>query len=424
MQVLDLDWRTVVAALGFFTLAMAVYAVVFANPTQVTMIVVAVFVALALNPAVAWLNRRFHIPRGWAVVIVLTTLVVAAVLLLVLFGQKTAEQAQSMQDDLPRVLDQIDQIPIVGSRLADANAAAKVQEWLADLPKQLGSDDSQIAQVAARVSEGLGFALLTCVLILALLFDGPLLGRRAAQLIPGENQPRARQLGHIVYQVVGRYFTGSILLGIGQGLFVLITGLALNVPLTPVLAVWAGLTNLLPQIGGALGGIVVVAVALTQGFTTALIMGALFVAYMTFSNNVLLPVVVGRAVNMSPPTTMLAAIGGFAVAGIVGALFAIPIVGATKAIFVQLRDAPDGAEPQRGGAGDGTHPVGAGPPPKPGIARRLYRKARRRPPHADSADAAVDGTADPADPADPAVDGHDRATASSDATPPPENPAR
>jgi predicted PurR-regulated permease PerM len=58
---------------------------------------------------------------------------------------------------------------------------------------------------------------------------------------------------------------------------------------------------------------------------------------MTFSNNVLLPVLVGRAINVTPPTTMLAAIGGSAVGGIIGALFAMPVVGAIKAVYLDLR---------------------------------------------------------------------------------------
>ena len=82
---------------------------------------------------------------------------------------------------------------------------------------------------------------------------------------------------------------------------------------------------------------VVVAVSLTQGIGVAIVMGAAFALYMTFDNNVLLPVFVGRAIDVSAPITMLGAIGGFAVAGVAGSLLAIPIIGAVKAMTLSLR---------------------------------------------------------------------------------------
>ena len=108
-------------------------------------------------------------------------------------------------------------------------------------------------------------------------------------------------------------------------------------PLTPFLAVWAAVTSLVPQIGGFLGFVVIVAVSLTQGIGVAIAMGVAFGLYMTFDNNVLLPVFVGRAIDVSAPVTMLGAIGGFAVAGVAGSLLAIPIIGAVKAVTLSMR---------------------------------------------------------------------------------------
>jgi predicted PurR-regulated permease PerM len=119
---------------------------------------------------------------------------------------------------------------------------------------------------------------------------------------------------------------------------VLITGLALGVPLSPLLALWAAVWSLVPQIGGAIGGITFVAVALTQGVTEALVAGAVFMVYLVFANNVLLPVIIGRAVDISALSTMAATIVGFTLGGIVGAMVAVPLVGAGKAMVVELRN--------------------------------------------------------------------------------------
>ena len=109
-----------------------------------------------------------------------------------------------------------------------------------------------------------------------------------------------------------------------QGLQVLVTGLVLGVPLSPLLAVWAAVWNLVPQLGGAIGGIVFVLVAFTQGATTGIIAGVIFMVYLTFANNVLLPVILGKAVDISPLTTMVATIAGFSIGGIIGAMLAVP----------------------------------------------------------------------------------------------------
>jgi predicted PurR-regulated permease PerM len=106
------------------------------------------------------------------------------------------------------------------------------------------------------------------------------------------------------------------------------------------------LTDLIPQIGGALGGIVFVALALTDSVPTAIIAGGLFVAYMTIENHVIQPAIVGRSVDLTPPTTMVAALIGGAVAGIPGALVATPLVGATKQLVLEIRGRRPAITPQ------------------------------------------------------------------------------
>src|SRR5690606_39688917 len=83
-----------------------------------------------------------------------------------------------------------------------------------------------------------------------------------------------------------------------------------------------------------LGGSFFVLLALTESPLTAVIAGAVFLAYQQFENNVIGPAVVGKAVNLTPPTTMLAALVGGAAAGVPGALVATPLLGAAKALYL------------------------------------------------------------------------------------------
>jgi predicted PurR-regulated permease PerM len=153
-------------------------------------------------------------------------------------------------------------------------------------------------------------------------------------------------VGRIVYQSFGSYFAGSLFVAVLNGLVILSTGLLLGVPLAPIAAIWSTLTNFIPQIGGFLGGSFLVLLALTESPVTALIAGIVFLAYQQFENNVVQPAIVGSAVNLSPPATMLAALVGGAAAGVPGALVATPLLGAAKALYLVRRGRlPERREP-------------------------------------------------------------------------------
>jgi predicted PurR-regulated permease PerM len=111
-------------------------------------------------------------------------------------------------------------------------------------------------------------------------------------------------------------------------------GLLLGVPLAPIAGLWVMLTNLIPQVGGFLGGAFFVLLALTESPLTAVIAAVVFLGYQQLENNVISPAVVGTAVNLSPPVTMLAALVGGAAAGVPGALVATPLLGAGKALWL------------------------------------------------------------------------------------------
>ena len=108
-------------------------------------------------------------------------------------------------------------------------------------------------------------------------------------------------------------------------------------PLAPIAGLWSMLTNFIPQIGGFLGGSFFVLLALTKSPLTALVAAAVFLGYQQFENNVVQPAVVGSAVNLTPPATMLAALIGGAAAGVPGALVATPLMGAAKALYLDRR---------------------------------------------------------------------------------------
>jgi len=169
------------------------------------------------------------------------------------------------------------------------------------------------------------------------VLDGEFLVGGVRRLIPARRRADADRMGRLVYNVIGRYIAGTLLVAALAGVVMLTGALSLGVPLAPLIAVWVAITNPIPQIGGFLGGAVFVLLAVTQGAVVGLIALAIFLVYQQLENHVLQPLIIGRAVRLSPPATMVAALVGVAAGGLVGGLFAIPLLGAMKAIYLSTR---------------------------------------------------------------------------------------
>src|SRR4051812_27281058 len=344
-RVVDLDWRSVMVVLGAFVVLLALTGLVRAAPHTLTTVIIGVLLALALNPVVQAVEERVGGHRALAVALVLSGVVVALTILVALLSPPAIRQARDLPDQAPRVVRQLNDFPIIGPRLQKAHSDVKVQQWIEELPDRLQRDSSRIASAGGIVLDGFVSVTLTTLVAVALLLDGERLVARINQLIPESRRAQAGRAAHLAYGVVGRYVAGSLFVAAIAGTVILSAGLVLGVPLTPLLAVWVALFDLVPQIGGAAGGIPFVALGFTRSATVGVICLIFFVLYLQFENHLLQPLIVGKAVHLSPPTTMIAALVGASAMGVVGALVAVPLVGAAKAVYFELRPQPT-PEPQ------------------------------------------------------------------------------
>ncbi len=317
------------------TLAAIAWAVVTIAPDMVTRLAVGILIGVALSPLVSAVQRRRGLRRGPAAAVVGGGLLVFFAAVVLLVAPSAVAQARQVSDELPATVEELYSWPILGDRLAEADAVGQVEQAIEDLPARI--DDDTLADLGERLLGGALSTVIVLITAVAVLVDGETMVRRLRALVPPAHQARAAEVGEIVYHAFGSYFAGSLLVAVLAGLFILSVGLALGVPLAPVAGLWSMLTNFIPQVGGFLGGSFFVLLALTQSPLTAVIAGVCFLAYQQFENNVLGPAIVGQAVNLTPPTTMLAALVGGAAAGVPGALVATPLVGAVKALYLERR---------------------------------------------------------------------------------------
>jgi putative heme transporter len=341
--VVELDLWSIVSFIAALLLVLLVVAIFRGATDMITKLAVGVLIALALDPLIRGLQERLRLSRSIAVGIVSSGLLLAFAGIAVLLGPAAVREAQDVATELPATVEDLYSWPIVGDRLEQADAAGTVSEWLDDLPSRFDSDT--IESAAQTILGGIETLFVVLVAAVAVMIDGEALVARARRLVPPARRRRADRAGRIVYRSIGRYFAGSLLVAVLNGLVVLTAGLLLGVPLAPLAAIWSTFTNLIPQIGGFLGGSFFVTLAISKSPLAGVIALALFLVYQQIENHVIQPAIVGKAVNLSPPATMLAALIGGAAAGVPGALAATPLLGAGKALYFAFRDDPAATDP-------------------------------------------------------------------------------
>jgi predicted PurR-regulated permease PerM len=257
---------------------------------------------------------------------------------IVLFlGPPAVREAQAFSSDLPGVVDRLGELPIIGDRLQEAHAPERVQSFLEELPQRLSNNDEPLVRVVESVVGGALAAFAVVVVTIVLLLDGHRIVQGLRRVVPHAHRERVDRILDILTRTIGRYFAGSLFVAVLSGLAMLVVGLILGVPLAPLAAIWATLTNLIPQIGGFLGGSFFVLLGFADSPTTGVLCLAYFLIWQQIENHVITPTIVGDAVDLSPPTTMLAALIGGAAAGVPGALVAVPLIGSAKAIYCEVR---------------------------------------------------------------------------------------
>jgi predicted PurR-regulated permease PerM len=357
--VADLDWRSVAVFLAAFVALAAFTSLVRGAGRPLTWIGIGTLLALALDPLVTRLERVVG-RRSYAVGGVLTGFLLTVFALVALFGPPAARQARDLSKDLPQVVDDLGDLPIVGHQLRDADVSDKVERFLDELPDRLNGNSTPIKTAGKTILGGALAAFATILAAVTLMLDGERLVARIRRLVPPSHRDLADRMGSLAYRTVGQYFAGSVLVAAIAGVAITTVSLMLGVPLAPLVGAWVAIFDLVPQIGGAVGGIPFVVLGLSQGAGTGVACLIFFILYLQFENHILQPLIVGRSVHLSPPATMTAALVGVSAAGVVGALVAVPLLGTAKAIYLELR--PETTEPVVGDdEKEPLHETGEGP---------------------------------------------------------------
>jgi len=330
--------RTILSILGIVIATAAVLEVLLLARGVIIWVLIAAFLALALNPAVDAVQRRGIERRGAAVAITFVAALLVIVVVAALFVPTLIREVNDFADAVPTYVQDLTE---GRGRLGFLERDYQIVEKVRDALEQQGAGGVLgLSNTALSVTKSIVTAVVALLTItfltLFMLLEGPQWIERFYGLLAEEQQPRWRAVGQEIYRVVGGYVAGNLLISLIAGVASAAVLLIVGIPYAVALGLLVALLDLVPLAGATIAAVIVSTVAfLSENWVHGLIVVAFFLLYQQFENHVLQPMVYGRTVQLSPLAVLIAVLVGAELAGVIGALGAIPIAGT---IQVVLRD--------------------------------------------------------------------------------------
>ncbi|HEY1277413.1 MAG TPA: AI-2E family transporter [Thermoleophilaceae bacterium] len=321
--------RTILTAAALLLALAAAILVVWVARRAITWVLISLFLALALNPAVEALQRRGLRRRGAAV----ATIYVFAVLLVV------GLTALLVPPLVRQIGDLADAAPGYASDFTHGRGPLGFLETKYHLSRHIkdavqgGGADTALS-VGRGIVTGVAGVVTIIFMTFFMLLEGPAWTERFYGLLPTAGQARWRRVGTEIYRTVGGYVSGNLLISVIAGAAATLVLVVLDVPFALALGLVVAVLDLVPLAGATLAAIIVSVVAFVDSTTSGIVVLVFFIVYQQLENHLLQPIVYGRRVQLSPLVVLISILIGAELAGILGALGAIPIAGSLQVILL------------------------------------------------------------------------------------------
>jgi predicted PurR-regulated permease PerM len=322
--------------------------------TTIRWLLAGIFLALALSPLVDLVERARvrgrSLPRWLAIL-------VAYLLFFLVFGfivlnviPPIVREIEQLGSQLPAYVKDFESWAENNQQFADLNDKYDITKLLtqeaSQLPARLGDAAGAAKDVSVGVLNNLVEAIVVLTLSYFLLLDGGSQFDRAVSRLKAPHRQRVRDTGVRIAQIVRAYVSVNLTLAALAGVFTWLSLELLGVELAVPLAVLVAIFDLVPLIGFTIGGLLVAVVAALHDFPTALIIwAALFLVYQQLQDRVIQPIFYRSAVRIHPVVAIVVVLAGAQLAGILGALLAIPIAASLGVVYDELWPSVEGSEP-------------------------------------------------------------------------------
>jgi len=332
--------RATATVIGLVLLAALGLLLVYEVRRVIVWIIIAAFFATALHPLVSWLERRVRWVRRWlatlvvflAVFAILAGLVALFVVPLVREGTQLAQQLPDLISDtragrgpLGGLLERFHVIPWIQQH------SAQIQSYASGL----GGSTVAFVKGAATTIAGI---VTIFVLAYLMVLEAPRLVEAFLALFRPERAERIRRVGGDCARTVTGYISGNLLISLICGVLTYVVLLILGVPFAGLIALFVAIADLIPLIGATLGAVVAVLGGFAHSITAGIVVLVFFILYQQLENHLLQPVILARTVQLNPLIVLISILIGVELAGILGALLAIPVAGMVQIIARDVWD--------------------------------------------------------------------------------------
>jgi predicted PurR-regulated permease PerM len=346
VRVVEFRPRTVFRVVGILLATAITLEVVWIARHVLSWIFIAIFLALALNPAVDRLERRLK-RRGIATGVVFLAALGAVVGIAFLFVPTLVNQINDFAGKVPDYLHDLTKgRGRLGFLQQKYHLVDKARKALHDggASKLFGLSGTALALAKGVVNVVLATVTIA-FMTLFMLLEGPRWVESFFSLLRPESRRRWRAVGHDIYRTVGGYVTGNLLISLIAGTLTTIVLLITGVPYALALGLIVAILDLIPLAGATIAAIIVGAVAFLHSVPAGIIVIVFFLLYQQVENHLIQPVVYGRTVQLSPLAVLISVLIGAQLAGVLGALAAIPVAGSLQVIFFDWLRQRRGEEP-------------------------------------------------------------------------------
>ena len=361
MRASEIEARAV-AKVVLVALACAAGAVLLAiallhTTTTLRWVVTAIFLALAFDPAVGLIQRirvgERHLPRVVAVLGVLAAFLVGFFFLVLHVIPPTISNIEGLAKKAPTYVSDFEEWAERNEQFQELNQkydlTEKLSEQAGSLPSRLGDAAGRLGNATVSVLEHLLAAVTILTLTVFLLLEGGRMFQRGTGRLPPPHRDRVRRVGTRIAAVVRSYVSVNLLLAIAAGLFTFAFLEIEGFHLALAMAVLVGFLDLIPLVGLTVGGLAVAAALAIDGRPyDAAIWLAVFLAYQQLQDRVIQPLMYrGGALRVNPVVAIVAVLVGANLAGVLGALIAIPTAASLGVLIDEfVLSGPPAAQPE------------------------------------------------------------------------------
>jgi predicted PurR-regulated permease PerM len=299
----------------------------------VVLLLLAIVLAVGLDPAVRALSSRLHLKRGLSVLVIFVLATGAFVLFAFLVIPPLVEQITALAKSIPAIADDLSK---AGGPVDDLIGGDKVQQeiqaFIDKVPSLISASFGSILGVTGKIAGALFNVFTLAILTIYFMLELPKMRSGAALLFARDRRLQAERIMDRSIQRIGGYVSSMVVLSV---ITAVVTGGFLEligVPYAVPLALWAGIASVIPVVGAYLGGIPAIAVAFSGSAFDGFSAIVFFLVWQQVRDYVISPRIQGDSVDLSAAAVVVATLIGGSIEGFLGILLALPVAATLKVV--------------------------------------------------------------------------------------------